>query len=305
MNKKINNYLQTILFGITTTYPKSMQEFLNKNGNTQINTMTIQRVPLKASSMMALNIASGFTVNDRMNNSEYDKLFHLRLLLKLNDNKYIYVEKNQTLKIDYVKNLNNEGQEDLIINNVPNISLIELLENGRKILGNKFFLYNAQNNNCQIFIDTLLNGSNINTQEYHNFIVQDVNFIFKNNPYFRKLTNTVSDIGHRGTIMVEGIGIKPPLKYNSPLTNFEIMDICKNLNIKLNKIYMKNEIPETLKNGNYIINLENSGQGGSHWCCFIKKGNIVYYFDPFGAYPVQRLIDICNSKKINIYTIKR
>ena len=53
-----------------------------------------------------------------------------------------------------------------------------------------------------------------NTQEYHNFIVQDVRFIFKNSPYFRKLTNTVSDIGHRGTIMIEGIGIKTPLQYN-------------------------------------------------------------------------------------------
>ena len=68
-----------------------MEVFLNTNGNTQINSMTIQRVPLVKSSMMALNIASGFTVTEKMNTSEYDKLFHLRLLIRLSDNKYIYL----------------------------------------------------------------------------------------------------------------------------------------------------------------------------------------------------------------------
>ncbi len=33
---------------------------------------------------------------------------------------------------------------------------------------------------------------------------------------------------------------------------------------------MKDELENNLKEGNYIINLENSNQSGSHWTCFIK-----------------------------------
>jgi len=36
---------------------------------------------------------------------------------------------------------------------------------------------------------------------------------------------------------------------------------------------MKDEINlNNLKNGNYIMNLQNHDQEGSHWCAFIKKG---------------------------------
>jgi hypothetical protein len=47
--------------------------------------------------------------------------------------------------------------------------------------------------------------------------------------------------------------------------------------IKLNGIYMKDELPSYLKEGNYIINLQNHDESGSHWTCFIKD-KIIYIF---------------------------
>ena len=74
--------------------------------------------------------------------------------------------------------------------------------------------------------------------------------------------------------------------YNRPqklttLTNSDFYSICIKLKLKLNGIYMKDELPSDLKEGNYIINLENSNQSGSHWTCFIKSKNDIFYYDSF------------------------
>ena len=64
---------------------------------------------------------------------------------------------------------------------------------------------------------------------------------------------------------------------------------------------MKDTIPKTLKNGRYIINLNSSGESGSHWVCMIKQTQSVYYFDPYGVYPVQNLVDLCLKRKLKLY----
>jgi hypothetical protein len=34
-----------------------------------------------------------------------------------------------------------------------------------------------------------------------------------------------------------------------------------------------------------IVNLQNSNQSGSHWCCYYRNGNDKYYFDSYGLDP--------------------
>lgn len=63
--------------------------------------------------------------------------------------------------------------------------------------------------------------------------------------------------------------------------------LAKKINIKLNGIFFKNELPQIPHQGNYIINLSssNDGSGGTHWCyLFLTKDNDykALYFDPFG-----------------------
>ena len=31
-----------------------------------------------------------------------------------------------------------------------------------------------------------------------------------------------------------------------------------------------------------IVNLQNSDENGSHWCCYYKYGKVKYYFDSYG-----------------------
>lgn len=75
------------------------------------------------------------------------------------------------------------------------------------------------------------------------------------------------------------------------LSNFEIYDICKELNINLNEIYSKDLIPYKLKKGGYIINLEDSDghQGGTHWVAMWNDKE-KKYFDSFGVICPEEII---------------
>ncbi len=91
------------------------------------------------------------------------------------------------------------------------------------------------------------------------------------------------------------------LNFNKDLTNLEIQNICNQLNIKLNGIFMKDELKTNLKNGNYIINLQNHNQSGSHWLGFYKSKNNIYWFDSFGVQMPQNEFNIFKQEHDNIY----
>ena len=72
-----------------------------------------------------------------------------------------------------------------------------------------------------------------------------------------------------------------PFKSNS-LSNIDIEEILKSQKIKVT-VYMKDELPLTLKRGFYVINLQSSTVGsGTHWTALYYNSKHSYYFDPFG-----------------------
>lgn len=49
---------------------------------------------------------------------------------------------------------------------------------------------------------------------------------------------------------------------------------------------MKDNLPKKIwKNENAIINLDDSNGNGTHWVCYKKIGDSVFYFDSFGNIP--------------------
>ena len=67
-----------------------------------------------------------------------------------------------------------------------------------------------------------------------------------------------------------------------PLTNFEIMDYFKN-EPRFNGVYSRNNLPKTIKNGAYIINLDEYKNTGTPWVVLFVKNNEATYFDSFGV----------------------
>jgi hypothetical protein len=82
------------------------------------------------------------------------------------------------------------------------------------------------------------------------------------------------------------------------LSNYQIEDIAKHYRIPLIDCCMKDELPQTIKDGYYIINLESSTQGnGTHWTALIIQPNIAVFFDSFGAPPSTEIIHFVKKRK--------
>ena len=69
-----------------------------------------------------------------------------------------------------------------------------------------------------------------------------------------------------------------------PLTNFEIKKYYKN-EPRFNGVFSKNNLPKKeIKDGAYIINLDEYANVSTHWIAlFCKKKNEIVYFDSFGV----------------------
>lgn len=62
-------------------------------------------------------------------------------------------------------------------------------------------------------------------------------------------------------------------------------------------------INSTLVDGNYIINMQSSTDegNGTHWVCFIKRTDTIYYMDSFGMPPPQDLVDLGHKYSDKIF----
>ena len=66
------------------------------------------------------------------------------------------------------------------------------------------------------------------------------------------------------------------------MNNFELEKRARNIPF-FRGIYMRDALPKAPRiNESGIINLHTSRQPGSHWVCYIKRGNYIFYFDSFG-----------------------
>ena len=91
-----------------------------------------------------------------------------------------------------------------------------------------------------------------------------------------------------------------------PLTNIEISEYYKN-EPRFNGVYSRNNLPNKIKKGAYVINLDEYENTGTHWVSLFVKANKVIYFDSFGIEHIPEEIDkfIGNKKiKASIFRIQ-
>ena len=89
-----------------------------------------------------------------------------------------------------------------------------------------------------------------------------------------------------------------------PLTNFEIQKYYQN-EPRFNGVYSRDKLPK-IKDGAYVINLDEYSDIGTHWIAFKAQNNDVTYFDSFGVEHIPKKIRtfISNKKiKTNIFRI--
>ena len=91
-----------------------------------------------------------------------------------------------------------------------------------------------------------------------------------------------------------------------PLTNFEVSEYYKNES-RFNGVYSRDNLPKTIKKGEYVINLDEYKNTGTHWVALFVKPKYTVYFDSFGIEhipnEINKFIDNKNIKS-NIFRLQ-
>ena len=90
-----------------------------------------------------------------------------------------------------------------------------------------------------------------------------------------------------------------------PLTNFEMQNYYQR-DPKFNGVYSRNNLPK-IKDGVYIINLDEYKSTGTHWIALYDNDKNITYFDSFGVEHISKeIINSIGNKNVrtNIYRIQ-
>ena len=86
-----------------------------------------------------------------------------------------------------------------------------------------------------------------------------------------------------------------------PLTNFEIQDYYQN-EPKFNGVFSRDNLPNTIKNCTYVINLDEYRDIGTHWVALYVNNKTATYFDSFGVEHIPKEIMKFIGSNKNIIT---
>ena len=67
-----------------------------------------------------------------------------------------------------------------------------------------------------------------------------------------------------------------------PLTNIEIKRYYQN-EPKFNGVYSRNNLPKKIKDGVYVINLDEYADIGTHWIALLCNRSEIVYYNSFGV----------------------
>ena len=96
---------------------------------------------------------------------------------------------------------------------------------------------------------------------------------------------------------VKNINVEGIILPNKALTNFELIEAVKKLNIpNFRGLFMRDALPKRpRRNECGILNLDDSNGPGTHYCCFLKSAKDKIYFDTYGLPPPTELVKYLKS----------
>ena len=89
-----------------------------------------------------------------------------------------------------------------------------------------------------------------------------------------------------------------------PLNNFEIQKYYKN-EPRFNGAFSINNLPKKIKDGTYVINLNEYADVGTHWIALFCNRNEIVYFHIFGVEHIpEEIKEFIGNKNINIFQVQ-
>lgn len=252
----IQNFAQTLLQG-RSDYPQDQRNIIAQYGQNNIKSIRIGRTPLSSLLNTAFDVLTLGVFKKRLKQESYDRLYHLFVLILLDNNKTILLEKNAAINMKVNPQLPPNTTTYMDVNQIPqSINFKSLLDNTQKYMGDKYWVYDGLTNNCQDYILSIFKANGILTPAIQDFVKQNVSKLFANLNNTRKFMNTVTKIGEKVDIISKGgrLNKKPVLKEYSDMTNHLISHITD-----INEPIDKKDVHDTKK----LIDKISQIKGGS------------------------------------------
>lgn len=189
-------------------FPPKVRKVIKENESKKITSITVGRSPVNSLLTKALNLLSQGKLQEQQKSLNYDKLFHLFMLVGLSgdrDGSCLLVEKNSVVNIKKASPSFGDHDEKVSVDITKNITFGDMINDAVKAVGNSLYLYNATNNNCQIFIENLLKHSGLLTPSLKTFITQDIEKVLSTSPlYVKKLADIATEGSAKIDRLIEG-----------------------------------------------------------------------------------------------------
>lgn len=185
------------LFGVGQKYTRGSRLTVEEFGAQPIKYIMLCKSPVQKFVSLALDAVSQGKFQEEMKKLNYEDMFHLYMLVFLENHKIIAVEKNQTINIQVADESYYDPKSSLEITLTKPLTLGEMLNQTLGYMGtDAYFRYDGQNNNCQVYLRSILRANEISNPQAEAFIMQDTRQIFDNLPgYVRDTARTVTDLG--------------------------------------------------------------------------------------------------------------
>jgi len=217
----IEKYKDVVLHGRDDYQPK-VRKILSEYGDKMVKSAIVMRKPLSSLLMGALNTVSLGQFSKNLKNSPYDKLYHLALIVQLEDGTKLLIEKNEVINMDINLSMPSNA-ETLEVPNIPsNLIVNDMLMKTQERMGADYFKYNSKHNNCQNYIINILHANNMGDEATYTFVKQNTKDLFEGLTTLRKVANTVTDLGAKVNEITTGAGIKK-MKNNNKISSINIM----------------------------------------------------------------------------------
>ena len=219
--KKVSNLASNVGKRITGTilgrsdYPPAERTLIDKYGNMPIKSICIYREPLEKSVNTLTNALSVGQMGQLKKKYGFDEMYHLYMVITVQESQDkfipILIEKNEVINIHEYPNVNPNAQKlELHLSPKFNYTFKQFLDNGQRVMGSRYFTYDPFDNNCQVFISSLISANPPLEQDNPNankFILQDVQGLKTElNPVSRALFRGTTGLAGRMNVFLKGYG---------------------------------------------------------------------------------------------------
>jgi len=168
--------------------PRIINDLIKTEGKAIISTVEVCRAPITPIFEKLLNTLSFGMLKRKMKERDYDKLFHLYVILHLSNGSVYRIEKNQRMNI--IKNPKKSNETVCKSTVAPNINFETFITAPERVDMKDLYRYSGFKYNCQDYVKRLLNANGIT--QYDNFILQKVKDLAPS--YLQKIARGITDI---------------------------------------------------------------------------------------------------------------